>query len=342
MDTFVSALTRLAVSAIALANGPRLSILIFHRVHQTRDPLFPEEPDALQFERLMRLMVRSFHVMTLGHAVSRLARGELPARAAVITFDDGYVDNLSVALPILQRCGLPASFFVSTGFLDGGRMWNDTVIECLRLCKLPKIDLDAFGLGELSLANNVERRIAIDALLPKIKYMNLTARQDAVARLQSATGVTALPVNLMMTSDQVGQMHRAGMEIGAHTVRHPILTSIPLAEAEREIRDGKHRLESIIDASVDMLAYPNGQPCRDYDASHVALVQRLGFRGAVSTAPGVARVGDDLYQLPRFTPWGRSTTKWAARLVLNQRNTGFMRALSGISPETRADKVESE
>jgi peptidoglycan/xylan/chitin deacetylase (PgdA/CDA1 family) len=306
-----------------MAGRSRLSILIFHRVHARPDTIFPDEPDAARFDRLMRFVARSFRVMTLGDAVSCLAQGNLPSRALVISFDDGYADNTEVALPILQRHGLAASFFVSTGFLDGGRMWNDSVVECLRACRHQEIDLEAFGLGRCSLAGAVERRQVISAVLPRIKYLNLAEREDAIVTLQRACGVTDLPTDLMMRSEQVRKMHRAGMEIGAHTVRHPILTTLSSFEAKHEIAEGRDQLQAIIDAPVDMFAYPNGKPVRDYDHSHVSLLKSLGFRGAVSTAPGVGRAGDDLFQLPRFTPWDESLAAWSMRLFLNQRNTRF-------------------
>lgn len=306
-----------------MATSPRLSILIFHRVHARSDTIFPDEPDAARFDRLMGFVARSFRVMTLGDAVSRLAQGSLPSRALVITFDDGYADNAEVALPILQRHGLVASFFVSTGFLDGGRMWNDSVIECVRACHQQEIDLECFGMGRCSLGTAADRRHAIGALLPRIKYLSLAEREESIATLQRICRVTELPTDLMMRSEQVREMHRSGMEIGAHTVRHPILTTLSTSEAEREISEGRSQLQTIIDSPVDMFAYPNGKPGRDYDHSHVRLIDRLGFRGAVSTAPGAARSGDDLFQLPRFTPWGDSMAAWSARLVLNQRNRDF-------------------
>ncbi len=323
MTLLVENCSRLAFGLMGVAASSRLSILIFHRVHAMPDTIFPDEPDAARFDRLMRFVAQSFRVMTLGDAVSRLAQESLPSRSLVITFDDGYADNAEVALPILQRHGLAASFFVSTGFLDGGRMWNDSVVECLRACRHQEIDLEAFGLGCYSLASAAQRRDAIGALLPRIKYLSLVGREEAIARLQQICGVTELPTNLMMRSEQVREMHRAGMEIGAHTVRHPILTTLTLPEAECEISEGRNTLQAIIDAPVDMFAYPNGKPGRDYDQSHVALLSHLGFRGAVTTAPGVARSGDDLFQLPRFTPWGDSLAAWSTRLLMNQRNTHF-------------------
>jgi peptidoglycan/xylan/chitin deacetylase (PgdA/CDA1 family) len=323
VDSLAPLIARSGLGLLGALASPRLSILIFHRVHAHTDSIFPHEPDAARFERLMRFVGRCFRVMPLGEAVTCLAQGKLPARALVITFDDGYADNAEVALPILQRCGLTASFFVASGFLDGGLMWNDSVIECLRNCRHPEIDLAAFALGRCSLAGPAERRLVIDGLLPRIKYLSLADRQEAIATLQHLCGLTDLPTNLMMRSEQVREIHRAGMEIGAHTTRHPILTTLTTAEAEHEIDEGRQQLQSIIDAPVDVFAYPNGKPGRDYDHSHVSLVKNLGFRGAVSTAPGVARAGDDLFQLPRFTPWGNSLATWATRLVLNQRRTDF-------------------
>lgn len=328
MSPLLPLITRGSFDLFGMFGSPRLSILIFHRVHARADSIFPHEPDAIRFERLMRFVASCFRVMTLGEAATHLIHGTLPSRTLVITFDDGYADNADVALPILQRCGLTASFFVSSGFLDGGRMWNDSVIECLRACTHPSIDLEAFGLGRCSLAGQAERRQVITMLLPRIKYLPFCERELAIERLQRLCGVADLPTNLMMRSEQVREMRTAGMEIGAHTVRHPILTTLTPTEAEYEIAEGRKQLESIIDAPVDMFAYPNGKPGRDYDYSHVPLVKKSGFRAAVSTAPGVGRPGDDLFQLPRFTPWGGSLATWATRLILNQRNTQFETATS--------------
>jgi hypothetical protein len=70
------------------------------------------------------------------------------------------------------------------------------------------------------------------------------------------------------------------------------------------------------------MAYPNGRPDRDYGAEHVAIVKRLGFLAAVTTAPGAAARGDDLFQLPRFTPWDRSLAAWSVSLLRNRLNRG--------------------
>lgn len=311
-------LLRTAMIAADLISGPRLSVVIFHRVLPQPDPLFPGEMHATQFEALCGQLARCFHVLTLRDAMTAMDQGRLPRRALVITFDDGYADNATIALPILRRHGLPATFFVATGFLDGGRMWNDTVIEAFRRTTRPSVVLPDLGLGELPLQTPADRRAAIDRVLPVVKYMNLADRERALASLQAVLGHPALPDDLMMTSDQVRQLHQAGMEIGGHTVRHPILRAISDDEASREIQEGRDHLQALLGAPVESFAYPNGGPDRDFDLRHVSLVRSLGFRQAVSTAAGVVRKGADAHQLPRFSPWDASASAWVARLVLHR------------------------
>lgn len=307
------------VGAVAeRALPPRLSILIYHRVLRDPDPLFPDEADAQRFDAQMRLLRRHFRVLTLGQALRMRDAGTLPARALAITFDDGYADNAEVALPILQRHGLTATFFVATGFLDGGRMFNDSVIECLRRTPLQRIDLHDLGLQDMPLSTPADRRAAIDALLPRVKYLGLAEREDFLARLQQLAGRPTLPGDLMMRSDQVLALHRAGMEIGGHTVHHPILRLLPDADAAAEIRGGRERLQTLTGAPVQVFAYPNGQPGQDYGEREVGIVRSLGFLGAVSTRRGTATAASDRFQLPRFTPWDRAPERWLARLAISR------------------------
>lgn len=309
--------------ALALATGQRLSILIFHRVLAAPDPLFPAEVHAARFDRLMALVAASFQVLTLADAVHRLGQGRLPRNALCITFDDGYADNHDIALPILQRHGLSACFFIATGFLDGGRMFNDTVIECVRRSSARRIDLVDFGLGGFDLGTPERCVAAISAVLPVIKAMGPAQRQDALRSLQQRCRPGPLPDDLMMSSAQVHAMHAAGMEIGAHTVHHPILSLTGDAAAERELTDSRTRLQDLIGQPVTLFAYPNGRPDQDYAHRHALMAARLGFAAAVSTAPGTAAPGSDRFQLPRFTPWDMSPLPWLARLAAMRRGGAF-------------------
>jgi peptidoglycan/xylan/chitin deacetylase (PgdA/CDA1 family) len=301
------------------ARRGRLSILIFHRVLARPDPLFPEEVDAARFDAQCRWLREWFNVLPLDAAARALREGTLPPRAAAITFDDGYADNHDVALPILQRHGLAATFFVATGFLDGGRMWNDTLIESVRRAQGTELRLGDAGLDgitRLPLATPADRRAAIDRLIQACRYLAPEHRAQAVQAVARASGA-ALDDALMMTSEQVAALHRAGMQIGGHTVSHPILTRLPLPQARREIVDGKARLESIVQAPVTLFAYPNGRPHEDFAADHAALAQEAGFDAAVTTAWGAAHAGSDRYQLPRFTPWDRTRLRFGLRMAHN-------------------------
>ncbi len=295
----------------------KLSIVIHHRV-------LPE-PDLLlgsggikTFETGLNYLVNNFNVLPLSEAVNRLRSGTLPSCAACITFDDGYADNAEIALPLLQQYGVSATFFVASGFLDGGRMWNDTVIESVRLAKGDKLDLSSINLGIHVITTLEQKRKALTFLIGKLKYLSHETRASQVEKLSTIISAE-LPDNLMMTSAQVKRLHDAGMEIGGHTVTHPILASIDDTTAHMEITEGKVRLEAIIGAPVRLFAYPNGKPGKDYLPAHIKMIKEAGFEAAVSTAWGAARQNSDLFQLPRFTPWDKSELFYVLRMTRNMK-----------------------
>lgn len=294
----------------------RLSILIFHRVLAQPDPVFPGEFDAARFDRALAWLNELFTVLPLDEAVQRARSGTLPARAAAITFDDGYADNHDIALPILRKHRNSATFFIATDFLDGGRMWNDSIIAAIRNAPTAELNLDSIGLGRLSVGSVEQKRAAIGALLGRLKYLPNDERTETVARVVALSS-SAMPSDLMMSSDQVLQLHRNGMIIGAHTRSHPILSSLSSGEALAEIRDGRARLESIVGTRVGLFAYPNGKPGQDYRSEHVDMVKTLGFDAAVSTAWGALRPGTDYFQIPRFTPWDKTRFRFGVRMLNN-------------------------
>ena len=293
----------------------QLSILIYHRVLAAQDPLQPGIPDAARFEAHIRALARFFRVLPLEEAVQRLRDGCLPSRALAITFDDGYRDNVDVALPILSRLGVPATFFIATGYLDGGVMWNDRIIEATR--KLPvgaSVDLAEYGVGAFTGPGNMtDRRELFSRLVRHAKYQASDRREAMASRLERIVGQPT--PSLMMDASGTRALAEAGMTLGAHTRSHPILTLLDDLTARREIEESRSRLQSLTDQAVNLFAYPNGVPGRDYDARHVAMVREAGFTAALSTAWGTATKGADLWQLPRFTPWDRSSFKFCLRLA---------------------------
>ncbi|WP_342120798.1 polysaccharide deacetylase family protein [Pseudoduganella sp. OTU4001] len=292
------------------------AILIYHRVLPQQDRIFPLEVHRAQFDSQLAWLKSRFNVLPLLEAVQLAAAGRLPPRSACITFDDGYADNAEVALPVLQKHGLHATFFIATGFLDGGRMWNDTVIEAVRRAPGEWLDASALGLGRHAVGSWEQRRQAIGALIRQLKYLPMAQRLEQVQQVAQLVG-TELPRDLMMSTAQLRKLHAAGMGIGGHTVNHPILARLEAAAARQEIAEGKAALEAALDAPVRVFAYPNGKPGEDYLPEHVAMVRELGFDAAVTTSWGVSRGAADWYQLPRFTPWDQGITKFGLRMARN-------------------------
>jgi peptidoglycan/xylan/chitin deacetylase (PgdA/CDA1 family) len=297
----------------------RLSILIYHRVRPEADPLLPGDPDAESFRMQMRLLARCFNPLPLAEAVERLRNGTLPPRAACVTFDDGYADNLTVACPILREVGIPATFFIATGYLDGGRMFNDTLIETVRRLPEDEYDLRFAGLDVRRIRDAGDRVRLIADLVARSKYQDVRARHEWAESFARTLGITP-PGDLMMSSAQLLELaETSGMSIGGHTVHHPILACCEAEEARREILQGKEVLERLLQRPVTLFAYPNGRPGKDYRPEHVSMVRELGFAAAVSTAWGCAHAGSDPYQLPRFTPWDRGGFRFGLRLARNLR-----------------------
>lgn len=296
----------------------RLSVLIFHRVLAQPDPLFPDEIDASRFDAICTWIKNWFNVLPLDLAVRRLRDGDLPARAAAITFDDGYADNHDLALPILQRHGLSATFFIATDFTSGGCMWNDLVIEAIRGCRASALDLrDLPGIEDLlSLDSLPRRRHAIARIIGATKYLPANQRLGRVAEICRRAQAHE-PAAMMMDGVAIRALYAAGMGIGAHTVSHPILARLDQATARREMADGRAQLEDLLQQRVGLFAYPNGRPNTDYSADDAQLARGLGFDAAFSTAWGAAGRECDAYQLPRFTPWDRSRTRFGLRLARN-------------------------
>jgi len=304
----------LATLASGVGKHKKVFILIYHRVLDQPDFMRPGEADKLTFTWQMQLIANHFNVLPLHDALQRLQDNTLPPRAVCITFDDGYADNYTNALPILKQFNLTAIFFIASGFLDGGRMWNDTVIEAVRNYRNPVLDLTDIGLGQLNVVDDAQKSRVADQIIQQIKHLPLTQRDQYTAYIAAQS--QNLPNDLMMTSEQLKMLHQSGMEIGGHTVNHPILAKLDEEEARTEIEENKAILESLLNTRLNIFAYPNGKPEQDYLKEQISLVRKAGYQSAISTQWGVTTKETDRYQLPRFTPWDKHAIKFMVRIIL--------------------------
>ncbi len=162
-------------------------------------------------------------------------------------------------------------------------------------------------------------------MIDATKYLSVVERNERADHILRIAGVTA-PTQLMLDSTSVKSLEEFGIDVGVHTVNHPILASTSTDQAWEEITVSKRRLEELTGRSMRLFAYPNGKPVQDYSGEHVTMVREAGFDAAVSTAWGPATRKSDLFQLPRFTPWSREALKFDLLMLRNLRQTADQRA----------------
>lgn len=303
----------------------KLSVLLFHKVPLHANPLVPHELDLVAFTNALEAARSLFRIIPLADAVTALRAGTLPPRAACITFDDGYRDWARGAVPVLQRLQLHATFFITTGQFSGQPIWSERILHAVSVAppSLQSLDLGVPELGALSTGSTAERRDSIARIEAHLKYMPLAERERAMQRLEACCGVERQDVDVMPAAE-LRALHSAGFGIGSHTVGHPILARCGSEEAYREIAEAREHLEGLVGGRVDGFAYPNGIPDRDFDASHIDMVRRAGYRYAVTTGWGTANADASPFQIPRFTPWGPSFGKMAWQLASNLRRPSTM------------------
>ncbi len=291
----------------------KLSILIYHQVVATRDPMRPSEPTAAEFDWQMQLLARYFTPLSLDEAVQRLTHGTLPTNAVCVTFDDGYLNNLTVAQPILAKYQVPATVYVATAFRHGDNMWNDRIQD---LCADPSRVVLKTPDAEIQLGDWQSRIAAAAQLLKKLKYLPVTERLQAVDELYRLNQASEYPPR-MMNDSQLQQLAALGVTIGAHTHNHPILKSLDAKAQQAEIEQSKTLLEQILQQPIEHFAYPNGVEGRDFDDVAVQWVAEAGFKSAVMTNWGYSTAATPPLRLKRFTPWDTTALRFHVRMLKN-------------------------
>jgi len=297
----------------------KLSILIYHQVLEEHDGMRLGEPTAKQFSWQMALLAKYFTPISLNDALQALKTKSLPKNAVCITFDDGYIDNLILAAPILKRFDIPATIYIATSFSSGENMFNDRIIDLMGDNSLTAFNLSAVELGQQKVDDEQARRSLCRQVIGKVKYLTISERKRIISRLYADNKVNEYP-RKMMTELQIKELSEFDIDIGAHTVDHPILKTLTSEEQKKQIIQSKLWLENLIEKPVSNFAFPNGKLDEDYSLETVRLVEEAGFSSAVSTNIGVSNSTTDGFQLNRFTPWDNNPIKFHLRLLRNQIN----------------------
>lgn len=217
-----------------------------------------------QFDQQVRWLKKHTTPMTMSDLSEQLEAGKpLPPRPSVVTFDDGFVDNYENAFPILKRHGVPATFFVSTGYIEQNKtFWFDWLAHCVlnpawRRLKLKSLDVDM----ELP-ASDAERRQVLDQLLRKAKKVSgqpeLELVDELLAHQEAHRSPDCARHSAPMTWDMLREMRAGGMEIGSHGVGHYLLAKLTDEHLNQELIDSKAALDRELDQATVSIAYPVG------------------------------------------------------------------------------------
>jgi len=224
-------------------------------------------------------------------------------RGVMITFDDGYRDNFELAYPVLQRHDVPATFFITSGFLDERHVsWWDEIAWMVNYSKTVELNSPVFDDAPLSLEKS-ERRETIETLLRKFKTLSDMETELFLSTLAIESGAGRCPDDIAkdvwMTWDMVRTMDQNGMEIGGHTVSHPVLSRCTEEVQRDEINSSKARIEAEIGHEIHAFSYPVGQ--RDsFTPMTKQLLAQAGYNWGFSFFGGFCD-GDqhDHFDMPR-------------------------------------------
>jgi peptidoglycan/xylan/chitin deacetylase (PgdA/CDA1 family) len=223
-----------------------------------------------------------------------LAGGRQPPNAALITFDDGYLACHSTALPILQKHGLKAVFFIATRFVSERRMfWWDRVGRAVRRAAGRTLRVEYPEPIELPTGTDEQQTAALHRLLRIIKSRPGLDIEKYLARIEETAGAPlsldeerATVDRIIMTWDHIRALADAGMDIGSHTRTHRVLQTLSTPELDDELRGSRMELERQVGKPVRSLAYPVGYTVLDRPEL-VAAVERAGYQVAFSNATGL-------------------------------------------------------
>jgi peptidoglycan/xylan/chitin deacetylase (PgdA/CDA1 family) len=301
-------------------------ILMFHHVRPWRERAFAPNrlleitPEFLD-RTLSLLREAGFDLVSLDQVPERLRARRNERPFAVLSFDDGYRDNVQHALPVLQKHRAPWTLAVTTDFAEGrGRLWWLELEEAV--ARLPRLTFTLDGVPlDLPCGTAAEKQQAFETVYWALRRGPENRLLAVIAALAEQAGVDtrALVADLCLSWDELKEPAREpGITIAAHTITHPMLAKHDAETAKQEMIASKRVIEERLGVAVRHLAYPVGDPTsagpRDF-----ALARDLGFETAVTTRPGhvFAAHSDHLHALPRVSVNGLFQTEEALRALFS-------------------------
>jgi peptidoglycan/xylan/chitin deacetylase (PgdA/CDA1 family) len=278
---------------------PRLAILCYHRVGTGGVPLYSQLP-AKVFEAQMRFLRRNYRVISLDQLIQEMTCPSSLEPTIAVTFDDGYRDLYGQAFPILQAYKIPATMFLTVGAIETGEVaWYDRIFLALQVASDAMFDIELDRPNRFVLSSESSRMWAATQIISYLRTALPDCRKQCCIDLENRIYVPEDRLrDRMLTWDQIRTMQRGGISFGAHTMTHPVVSRLPVAEMEWEILKSKEILEERLDASVRHFAFPFGKrdECGD---SALSILASGGFASAATTEWGLNSLGTNPFQLRR-------------------------------------------
>ncbi len=290
-----------------------LSILYYHHVFSTKNTYHPDDLCAKEFELQINFLKKHFNILPIEQAISLLQKKQLPPKALVISFDDGYQDNYTIAAPILEKNNCPAIFFIATQGVENGYLWNDIIEQAIKKTTVKKISNEIIGTSFV-IETQKEKTNAFHELVSHLKFKNTQERSKQIKLLCEELNTNNFS-QTMMNNEQIASLHSKGFAIGAHTHSHTILTTETIETCSDELSVNKACLEKITQEPVNFLAYPNGLYTRDFTQEHCNLSIKLNFKAAFSTNDGGAIHTINKHSIPRFMPYRKQLSLFALSIA---------------------------
>jgi peptidoglycan/xylan/chitin deacetylase (PgdA/CDA1 family) len=281
-------------------------ILMYHRVANLSSDFYSLAVSPDHFAQHLEYIRRACYPMSLIDLADAVQEHSLPNRAVAITFDDGYSDNFSQARPLLQAAQIPATVYVSSDYIDSSRefWWDDLERILLTSTHLPghlRISIQGQNY-EWPTTSTKQRELACRNLHQLLQPLPTIERNSLLAELAHWAGLeqAGRPDYRAMTSAELIELGQNGLiDIGGHTVTHPVLSSLAPDEQYAEIVNGRKRLEELLGEPVRTFTYPFGT-AQDFTDETVEIVKTAGFQAACTTVQGCVEAGDDLFRLQRY------------------------------------------
>ncbi|HXU38603.1 MAG TPA: polysaccharide deacetylase family protein [Blastocatellia bacterium] len=289
-----------AFAPFRMLNRHKALILMYHRFRETADGV---STSARCFAEQLDYLSEHYRIVPLSELARYLASGRpVPPGLAVITIDDGYRDCYDIAFPILRERKIPATTFVVTDFVDQATwLWTDKVryLTASAAGSVLEATIEDHPL-KIALDGRYSRLKGAERVNTELKLISDEAKEDAICEIAETLGVklpnVPPPDFLPLTWEQIRELDSSGVEVGSHTVTHPILTRITGEKLRYELRGSRARLEDVLGHKVELLGYPNG----DHNLAVQHEAARAGYTCAVTADYGLNNGRSNLLALKRI------------------------------------------